>query len=106
MNFDEISFHDAKLLSVIENPADQRIDFLIDYFTDWYNHISEHRTLRFNNVTYYCIDEIAFQGSPTILDIKYKQPQLDDAFGNQSTTIIIDTNAGSREIQFKEAVFV
>ena len=68
MNFDDFSFHDSQILEVKET-AEQTIDFLTDFPTDWQNSVFEKRVLRFKDVISYHIDEIPFAGQPTILQI-------------------------------------
>lgn len=106
MDFQTESFHDATILSVTEDPATQTIDFLIDYPEDWRNNLFEHRILQFIDVTHYLINELLKVGHPTILDIRYKPISTNSDINHSEISVIIDTNAGYREITYKEALLL
>lgn len=107
MNIGDYSFHDSQILEVKEI-ADQTLEFLIDFRTDWDNDIFETRVLRFKNVIKYQIDEIPFAGQPTILNILDFGKQMSvwgegrnriEAIRNK---IEIETTAGNRIVVYSE----
>jgi hypothetical protein len=106
IDFDEVAFHDSQILGVIEATQDQTVDFSLLFPTNWEDNVFEMVTLRFYNVTFYRLDEIPFDGLPTILNIinlgtKSKsigtEPNLIDVVRN---TIEIQTNRGNRTVEF------
>jgi len=112
MIINEISFHDSKVLKVIENPDEQTLDFFIDFPTDWENNIFEHKILRFKDVTFYSIEEIPFRGLPTILNV-INLGQITKDFSTSShewiiirNKIKIETIAGNRIIEFSDCKFI
>ncbi|WDF45177.1 hypothetical protein PQ459_09725 [Chryseobacterium sp. KACC 21268] len=112
MIFNEISFHDSHIMQVKENPAKQTLDFFIDFPTDWENNIFEHKILRFENVTFYSLEEIPFDGLPTILNINdLGEITKDFSTSNYEWIIVrnkieIQTNAGNRIIEFSNCTFI
>ncbi len=112
MIFNEISFHDSQILKVIENPNGQIIDFLLDFPTDWENNIFDEKVLRFEDVTFYYIDEIPFDGFPTILNIINLGEITKDLSTEKNKWIVtrnkikIETNAGHRIIEFSNCAFI
>jgi hypothetical protein len=108
MIIDDLSFHDSTILAVTESTNSQTIDFLVDFPTNSDDNIFEKRIFRFHNVTYYCINEIPFEGHPTILNI-VNLGQSIKTFGFDSnllaatrTKIEMQTNSGSRLIEFSD----
>jgi hypothetical protein len=108
MNIDDYSFHDAILLSVTENSHEHYLDFLLDLPTNWDENTFEKRILRFKDVIFYNIDEIPFEGHPTILSI-VNYGQITKSFGTGNNyfevtraKIEILTNAGNRIIEFSD----
>ena len=106
ININDFSFHDSRILEVKESTTEQTIDFLIDFPTDWENNIFEKKILRFYNVIYYCIDEIPFDGPPSIMEIIYLG-QITKTFGTDKNRIEtvrkkieMQTNSGNRIIEF------
>ena len=112
MIINEIFFHDSQILKVTENPDEQMLDFIIDFPTDWYNNIFEHKILRFEDVTFYSLDEIPFHGLPTILNIIDLGEITKDLSTSNHELIItrnkikIETNAGNRIIEFSDVTFI
>jgi hypothetical protein len=89
MNIGDFSFHDSRILGVKENTQDDTLDFLINFPTDWQNNVFEIKTLRFFNVLGYSVNEIPFEGQPTIMEI-VNLGQIDKTFGtgrNQINTV-------------------
>ena len=106
MIIDEISFHDSQILKVTENSGQQILDFLLSFPTDWENSIFENKTLRFENVISYEIEEIPFEGLISILNIvNLGEIKKDFESGKNEwkvtlNRIRIETNAGNRIIEF------
>ena len=112
MIINEISFHDSQILKVIENPNGQIIDFLIDFPTDWENNIFEQKILRFENVTFYSLEEIPYDGFPTILNIIDLGQNAKDYSTSSDEWIVIrnkvkiETNFGNRIVEFSNCKFL
>ena len=96
MFFTDTSFHDALILKVKEHSSNQTIDFILDFPVNWEENKFEKKILRFKDVVFYSIQEILFDGHPTILNIDYE-------VSNQSsfTKIKMETNAGVRILSIK-----
>ncbi|MCP9752330.1 hypothetical protein [Ferruginibacter sp. HRS2-29] len=112
MNIDDHSFHDSLILGVTENTQDHYLDFVLDFPTNWEDNIFEQRVLRFTDVTFYGIDEIPFFGQPAISEI-INMGQVTKSWGTKrnrieatKTKIEIQTNAGTRIIEFGECFFM
>lgn len=102
---DKFSFHDSKILEVKET-AEQTVDFLLNFPIDWQNNVFEERILRFKGVIYYHVDEIPFDGQPTILQV-INLGRITKFFGTDKdrlesvrNKIEIQTNAGKRIIEY------
>jgi hypothetical protein len=103
MNIDDWSFHDSVILEVIENTKELSIEILLDFPVDWGNNVFEKRTLKFNGVVTYQVNEIPFVGQQTILNIiklELNERKLD------SQSIQIQTNAGNRLIEFDKCELI
>jgi len=112
MKIDDISFHDSQILAVTENTKSQSLNFLLDFPVDWHNDIYEKRVLMFEKVVFYNVDEIPFAGFPTILKIE-NCGKIIKKYGNgrnemkvERTKIIIETDAGTRIVEFSECKFI
>jgi hypothetical protein len=92
VDLSSIHFHDTKILKVIEDTGDDLLTMVVDYPVDWNNNVFEKKRLVFENVLNFQVSEIAFHGSPTILDVKVLQ---EDEWG---TRIRLETNAGYRDL--------
>lgn len=106
MNIDDYSLHDAIILSVTENSQEHYLDFLLDFPKNWEENTFEKRILRFKDVIFYKIDEIPFEGLPTILNV-VNYGQITKSYGTENNhlevtraKIEILTTAGNRIIEF------
>ncbi|ESU21149.1 hypothetical protein FCR2A7T_07020 [Flavobacterium cauense R2A-7] len=112
MIFSEISFHDSQIQKVTENPNGQTIEFLLDFPTDWKNNIYENKVLRFEDVTFYSVEEIPFGSLPTILNIIDLGEINKDLSTEKNKWIVtrhkikIETTAGTRTIEFSNCEFM
>ncbi|QJD80292.1 hypothetical protein [Spirosoma rhododendri] len=108
MNIEDLSFHDAIIISVAENTVDQSFEFLLSFPTNWDDNVFEPKILRFTDVTFYSVDEIPFNGQPAIVNIEScgavtkplnagLNPFL---FTRQKIKIL--TNAGDRFIEYAD----
>lgn len=91
MDLSAIHFHDAIILKVVENTAEDTLTFEVDYPTNWDDNIFERRWLTFGDVLDYRVSEGPFHGSPTILNV-----QADETVEGLYH-LRIDTNAGFRQ---------
>ena len=87
-----IHFHDTKILSVFEDTFADTLIMSVDYPVDWENNIFEKRKIIFEDAYNYCIHEIPFSGSPTILDATVLEQR------GRWTQVRLETNAGYREV--------
>ncbi|WP_295793103.1 hypothetical protein [Mucilaginibacter sp.] len=94
MEIGDVSFHDAKILEAKELVGRQIMEFLIDFPVDWENNIFEHRILRFDWVTHYAVNEIPFEGNPTILEVNESVSE------RGANRVEFATNAGNRVIDY------
>lgn len=103
MDFSDYSFHDSEIVKVTECPVEQSLEFKISYPENWEENIFIDKILKFTSVTFYKIEEIPFEGNPTILKIinlginsrKYGDGEF------KRYKIKIETNAGNRFIEFE-----
>ena len=108
MIFDELSFHDTKILEVREDTATQTLDVLLNFPVDWENNAFAKKILRFHNAIVYIKKEIPFAGHPIIMEVKLLHSHKHTyTFANGVTEsakhkIEIVTNAGSRFVEFNE----
>ena len=112
MIIDEVSFHDSEILSVHETTEKQQIDFVILFPIDWEDNIFEKKILRFSDVTYYCIEEIPFSGTQTILEINNLgiMERINGTGANslkiQKVKVELYTNAGKRTLEFSQCALL
>jgi hypothetical protein len=94
MKLEDIHFHDARLLQVVEYPEVDDSVLRVDYPVDWENNIFEPRSIVFHDVLNYTVEEGPFSGRPTLLD--------DEEITSQSNRqrVILKTNAGTRSLEF------
>src|SRR5947208_432458 len=92
VDLSSIHFHDTQILKVIEDTQSDVLTMEVNYPVDWNNNEFEKRRLVFQNVLNYQVNEIAFQGPPTILDAKIVLEE------EKRTRIRLETNAGHREL--------
>ncbi|GAA4325528.1 hypothetical protein [Flaviaesturariibacter amylovorans] len=109
MIFDQLSFHDAAILKVVEESSTQTLDFYLDFPLDWEQGIFEHRILRFRNAIYYAKQEIPFSGAPTILEIRESQLEkhvyrlADGTILTSQYKVEMETNCGRWTIEYDSA---
>jgi hypothetical protein len=96
VDISKIHFHDASLLRVVEDTAQDMVVFEVDYPTDWEANVYAMRWIAFDDVLDYRVCEGPFQGTPTILDVQ----TVGDADGRYR--LRIDTNAGFRELSCRD----
>ena len=92
VDLSSIHFHDTRILKVIEDTQSDVLTMEVNYPVDWNNNEFEKRRLVFENILNYQVHEIAFHGSPTILDAKVLQEE------SRRTRIRLETNAGHRDL--------
>ena len=104
MKITDFSFHDAKILNVIEFPENQNLEYKILFAENWEENIFKEKKLTFFNITYYCIDEIPFANIPTILqvnDLGIVEKNYENWNVSRNKVEIL-TNAGIRTIEFEK----
>jgi hypothetical protein len=92
VDLSSIHFHDTKIFKVIEDTENDLLTMEVNYPVDWNNNEFEKRRLVFENILNYQVNEIAFSGSPTILDARILQEE------ERRTRIRLETNAGHRDL--------
>lgn len=104
MDFSDHSFHDSEIVKVTEFTAKQTIEFEISFPENWEENIFVDKILKFTVVTFYQIEEIPFEGNPTILkivDLGINSRKYGDGKFKRNK-IKIETNAGNRFIEFEK----
>jgi len=94
LKLSDIHFHDSILRAVIETTVNDVLRFDVDYPVDWNNNKFSRAFIVFSDVQGYVINEMAFDGSPTILDYEV----LSECNGRYE--VKINTNAGFRSFSF------
>lgn len=69
MDLSQIHFHDCEIRRVIENPVADELLVEVDYPVDWEQNRFEPRVIAFCDVLGYTVQEGAFFGAPTILNV-------------------------------------
>lgn len=94
-NLNEIHWHDSEIESVVEIPARDLLIYNIQYPENWDKNIFVPKAITFHGYCSHSVEEIPFDGNPTILDA-FVVKEL-----NGFVTIKLETNAGSRFITAK-----
>ena len=90
-----IHWHDCELKSVIEIPNKDMLIFNIQYPENWEENIFSPKSIVFEGYYYQKVDEIPFEGNPTILNATILDKELSkDGY----IEIHIETNAENRFI--------
>ena len=91
-NLNEIHWHDSGIESVIEIPAKDQLIYNIQYHENWDKNVFVPRAITFNGFHSHLIEEMPFEGNPTILAVSVIKEE------GGFTTIKLETNAGNRYI--------
>jgi hypothetical protein len=94
-HLNEIHWHDSEIESVIEVPAKDQLIYNIQHPESWDKNIFVPRAVTFNGYHSHAIEEMPFEGNPTILAVSVVKEN--DGF----TTIKLETNAGNRYVTAK-----
>ena len=94
-HINEIQWHDSEIESVIEIPAKDELIYNIQYPENWDQNIFVPKEIRFNGYRSHAVEEMSFEGNPTILAVSIEN-EIDGY-----TTIKLETNAGNRYITAK-----
>ena len=94
MESEDINWHDAILLEVLEDTGKDMLTFVVDYPVDWNAQRWEKRSIRFMDVLNYEVREAAFHGPPTILGASVIGRE------NGRKIIRVETNSGYRQLAF------
>lgn len=90
-----IHWHDCEIESVVEIPDKDILVFNVQYPEDWDQNIFVRKGIVFNDHHSHEVNEMPFEGNPTILDVSIES----EASG--FTTLKIETNAGYRLVTAK-----
>lgn len=91
-NINTIHWHDAEIESVVEIPSKDQLIFNIRYPEDWNQNSFVPKAIIFNGYHSQIVEEIPFDGKPTILSASIVGKE--DSY----TTIKLETNAGNRYV--------
>lgn len=91
----DIHWHDCELESVIEIPKDDKLILNVQYPEDWDKNIFKPKSIIFEGYHSQEVNEIPFDGNPTILSVSVVSEE------NGFTTIRLETNAGYRLVTAK-----
>lgn len=94
-NLDEIHWHDSEIESVIEIPAKDELIYNIQYPENWDKNRLVPKAITFYGYHSHAIEEMPFQGNPTILGVSVVKEE------GEFTTIKLETNAGNRYVTAK-----
>jgi hypothetical protein len=92
LDLSAIHFHDTRILKVIEDTENDILIMEVNYPVNWDDNEFEKRRLLFEDILNYQVNEIAFSGSPTILDVNILEEE------ERRTRIRLETNAGHRDL--------
>ncbi|CAG1021268.1 hypothetical protein DOJK_00877 [Patescibacteria group bacterium] len=99
MNINNIHWHDSKIISSIELPEKDCFVINIEYPINWSDNEFSEYSIVFNGFTALIIDEIPYNGCPTILSASV----IDT---NELNTIKLETTAGFRIITAKSLTLI
>ena len=88
----EIHWHDSEIESVLEVPSRDELIYNIQYPENWDEDIFSPKSITFIGYCSHSVEEIPFEGNPTILAVSVISEH--DGY----TTIKLETNAGHRII--------
>ncbi len=91
----EIHWHDSEIESVIEIPAKDQLIYNVQYPENWDKNIFVPKAITFIGYHSHSIEEMPFEGNPTILAALTVKKE------SGFTTIKLETNAGNRYITAK-----
>ncbi len=100
MRIEDIHWHDSLILGVDVRSADDTLHLRLSYPEDWQTDTYEDRIVHFSDAYGYKEFEGPFLGSPTILGASIVGSNA------QWQLLRLDTNAGYRELFFKDFSFV
>ena len=92
---EEIHWHDSEIESVVELPASDELIYNVMYPEDWDNNKFEPRSITFRDYFEHSVQEMPFEGNPTILSV------TPDKVRDGYIQLKIETNAGNRFVEFK-----
>lgn len=95
-SLNKIHWHDTVIESVIEIPANDQLIYNVQYPEDWGQNIFVPKAITFSDFHSHIIEEMPFEGNPTILGASI----VDE--GGGFTKIKLETNAGNRFVIAKE----
>lgn len=100
MRIEDIHWHDSLILAVVLDPEKDTLQLQLSYPVDWDADNYEDRVVLFSEAHGYKEFEGPFVGSPTILGASI-------AGSNEHWQLLrLDTNAGYREVFFKEVALM
>lgn len=91
----EVHWHDSEIESVIEIPANDELIYNIQYPENWDQNIFVPKAVTFSGYHSHAIEEMPFEGNPTILAVSVVKEE------GGFTTIKLETNAGNRYVTAK-----
>ena len=90
-----IHWHDCEIESVIEMPNKDTLVINVQYPENWENNEFAQKGIIFEGYHSQEVNEMPFEGNPTILDASIESEE------NEFTTINLETNAGYRLVTAK-----
>ena len=90
-----IHWHDCEIESVVEIPSKDILVFNVQYPENWEQNIFVAKSIIFEEHHSHEVNEMPFDGNPTILDVSIESEE------NGFTTLKIETNAGYRLVTAK-----
>lgn len=94
-HLNEIHWHDSEIESVIDNPAKDELVYNVQYPEDWNQNIFTAKTITFSGYHSHVLEEMPFEGNPTILAVSVVKRE------GGFTTVELETNAGNRFVTAK-----
>ncbi|RBW64086.1 hypothetical protein DS893_16365 [Vibrionales bacterium C3R12] len=98
----EIHWHDCELLTMIEIPSQDELILRVMYPIDWENDKYAEVDIVFSGFHSLTIDEIPFNGNPTLLGLESVERVDSNIFKSSCFKYSLSTSAGTRVIQAKE----
>ena len=91
----DIHWHDCELVAAVEIPSQNVLVLNVKYPDDWENNIFSLKGIVFENYYSQQVNEIPFEGNPTLLEASVQCIEED------YNVIRIETNAGYRIVKAK-----
>ena len=105
-DLNNIHWHDSEIQSIVELPAKDMLVFNVQYPEDWDNDIFVPKAIVFEGYYYLEVNEMPFEGNPTILDADVLSEVSSPFETGGYFKVHIKTNVGDRFVTAKSVKLI